>query len=182
MKELNDRYQNILDQFIRDVDGLNNNLTFIGILHRILHVAYKAEEHGSDAIGYYMSKEMYDRLMAKDTAEDELQRGACVTNCPDCGWQGRENETHTCNTAEDECKLVTTNQPIHKVLPSTAEDEPSISRSQSRRIAHQLDKREKRQIAIREIEEVIDSIEATGTTNPITLLDVAKQLLREDNK
>ena len=32
-------------------------------------------------------------IMVAFTAEDELQHGTCVTNCPTCGWQGRENTT-----------------------------------------------------------------------------------------
>ena len=48
---------------------------------------------------------LFEETLNAHTPEDEpsrIEHGTCVTNCPTCGWQGRENESHTAYPTEDE--------------------------------------------------------------------------------
>ena len=49
----------------------------------------------------WVKEKIYKALTAN--TEEEMQYGTCVSNCPNCGWQGKENTP--CPECGEEMKL-----------------------------------------------------------------------------
>jgi len=118
----------LLDKFREEDAKYSNGALFtLREVERII-TAHTTEDDMEDAIEHYA----IGGSPIDYTPEDEpsrIEHGTCVTNCPTCGWQGRENESHTANPPEDECENC---QGMPEVTCVTCGKEPNTDESRNR--------------------------------------------------